>query len=598
MKKHSRSVLAVLVCWAFVLRFAPAADVPKQQAAANDVQDLVHFGESRPFLIRLHIQVGGKAFRAGWDEFMATLFRYVDRNGDGVLSKEEAEKVPKADYLLEQLQSYFIRGYPLTGNNAPFAELDANKDGKVTLDEMKAYYRRAGFGPIHAELAPGQGVSDLLTDALFKHLDRNKDGKLSKEEVQEAVASLRRLDLDEDEMITPEELVPNVNGNTGIFFSFGGMGTPIDSTPFLLVSPGYPPRKVADQLLRRYDKDRNGGLSRKEIGLDTATFERLDGNHDGNLDLGELTHWAQGPPDLELMVRPGQSPTQNVPTTAVGFLAAIGGELLKKGSVELHSSGGKATPLASSAHKNADGSLVVSLPGAELDTQTTEGMPNSFNLKSFYLQQLKAADTRKKGYLEKKDLNQGRTPFIGHVFPFADRDNDGKLYEKELNAYFDMLGKGGTSFVTLSVGDPGRGLFERIDTNRDGRLSLRELQTAWARLAPLDRDGDGLVARAEVPLQYQLTFTRGQPNNPARFGGAMVFAYPRTNYGPRMSAQTPLWFRQMDRNGDGDVSRREFLGSDEDFRRIDTNGDGLIDAQEAQRADAWFRQRLKERARR
>ena len=45
----------------------------------------------------------------------------------------------------------------------------------------------------------------------------------------------------------------------------------------------------------------------------------------------------------------------------------------------------------------------------------------------------------------------------------------------------------------------------------------------------------------------------------------------------------PLWFRKMDRNGDGDVSSREFLGTPADFRRIDTNGDGLIDAEEAER---------------
>ena len=45
----------------------------------------------------------------------------------------------------------------------------------------------------------------------------------------------------------------------------------------------------------------------------------------------------------------------------------------------------------------------------------------------------------------------------------------------------------------------------------------------------------------------------------------------------------------MDRNRDGDVSRREFLGTDEEFRRIDTDGDGLISALEAQRADKLFR---------
>jgi hypothetical protein len=53
---------------------------------------------------------------------------------------------------------------------------------------------------------------------------------------------------------------------------------------------------------------------------------------------------------------------------------------------------------------------------------------------------------------------------------------------------------------------------------------------------------------------------------------------------PRAS-RGPEWFRRMDRNRDGDLSRAEFLGSDEQFRRIDTNGDGLISPEEAQRHD-------------
>jgi Ca2+-binding EF-hand superfamily protein len=47
----------------------------------------------------------------------------------------------------------------------------------------------------------------------------------------------------------------------------------------------------------------------------------------------------------------------------------------------------------------------------------------------------------------------------------------------------------------------------------------------------------------------------------------------------------------MDRNHDGDVSRREFLGSEEAFRKIDRDSDGLISLEEAERADELFRKK-------
>ena len=37
----------------------------------------------------------------------------------------------------------------------------------------------------------------------------------------------------------------------------------------------------------------------------------------------------------------------------------------------------------------------------------------------------------------------------------------------------------------------------------------------------------------------------------------------------------------MDRNRDGDLSPREFLGPRDAFLRLDADGDGLIDAREA-----------------
>jgi hypothetical protein len=45
--------------------------------------------------------------------------------------------------------------------------------------------------------------------------------------------------------------------------------------------------------------------------------------------------------------------------------------------------------------------------------------------------------------------------------------------------------------------------------------------------------------------------------------------------------EPPKWFRDGDFNGDGDVSRREFVGPLEHFRQLDLNEDGFVSAAEA-----------------
>ncbi len=50
---------------------------------------------------------------------------------------------------------------------------------------------------------------------------------------------------------------------------------------------------------------------------------------------------------------------------------------------------------------------------------------------------------------------------------------------------------------------------------------------------------------------------------------------------PPAPASGPMWFQKMDRNSDGDVSRKEFLGPPDVFQKLDRNRDGLISPEEA-----------------
>src|SRR5262249_20254434 len=147
------------------------------------------------------------------------------------------------------------------------------------------------------------------------------------------------------------------------------------------------------------------------------------------------------------------------------------------------------------------------------------------------------------------------------------------------------------SRVSLMFRPEGKGLFDLLDADGDGNLSVRELRNAPRLLAKLNAR-DGKLARDQVPRHYQGTLALGAAGSNGPFDRVAVLPPRRVGPGGRpQRPRGPLWFQKMDRNRDGDVSRKEFLGTDEQFKEIDTDGDGLISVAEAEAYDRRKRER-------
>jgi len=592
-----------------------SAGPPPAPPGPSDQLDYVFFASDRPVLIRMHVRVGDQPYSVAWDAWIDKLFKWFDKNGDGFLNAAEVARIPEANFLTQQLQGS-IGG---RSNTMQIATLDTNKDGKVSKEEFRAYYRQYGMRALRFFNNNYQATqAKQINDSIYKRLDVEPTGKLTREKLAKLQTLLANLDENEDELLSVSELqlegqndpyarqpprrvrgkmAPQVTAEPGLIELQAPAAAPprvaYDSPagsaailPPAVTRPGQaagvPFAAVAQQMLGHYDKSKKGKLSPKDIGFDKKLFAQLDTNHDGFLDAVELIGFFKQPPDLVFRARVGK--LTSVGKSVAGAIASfIGAKSNVPDRAEVLNA--KTSQVAKKVKRMNAENLSFSLGDAKFDFQANEGQSQRYNnLQQFYLQQFDAIVDKKKGYVDKsQEKDNAMQPFLFYIFPQADENGDGKLTRKELLAWLALVADGNTCFVTIQVEDIGRSLFNVIDRNSDGQLSIREMRTAWERVKPLCKDGTGLEQK---DLPRTLRITLGQGNTFYR--GVVVQSFG----GPMMPGQragvgsVPVWFTKMDRNFDGDISPKEWLGTEEEFRMIDTDGDGLISAAEARAYEA------------
>ncbi len=579
---------------------APAAKAAQSPAAASagqaETADLICLEGQRPIVIRVHFSVDGHSTSEVRSVIARRVFDTLDTNKNHVLDGQELKNLPTPQILATAGRD------PLAaGETAPLAAPLVPKDGRVTPEAWTRFLfpptsgplTRVSFAAQPATMAANPGMDtptggDLA--ALLSAIDADGDGRLSAAELSHVDSLFRLLDLNDDEQVSRTEFVAPVDprwssntaqsGSTGLALpleqiSRGADKTPVDNAAlirrliqaFATKSPDAKPAQPDGKA----KPDGKGKPPATPAGIPLAVFAasdealRFDKNGDGLLDEHELAAWLADPrPQADLAVelmmlslKESQvRPTSVLPTAAAAGLA-----------IE--------TP--------SPGRVLLRSGPAPLDLQATDAPRRAAARTTRYRSMFKRADQNKNGYLETSEV-----PFMGQGleardFEAMDRDHNGMVFEDEWIAYLrlrDALAEGRISLtITVESVDP----LTQFDANHDGRLNRAEFTAALAAVAAWDRNHDGFVTPDEIPRTLVGTFHVG-PKRAVAPRGPRYSRMKASAKSPPAASEAPVWFQKMDRNQDGEVSLREFLGPISVFRRLDTNGDGRLDVHEAQAA--------------
>ena len=199
---------------------------------------------------------------------------------------------------------------------------------------------------------------------------------------------------------------------------------------------------------------------------------------------------------------------------------------------------------------------------------------------------IKRLDKDGDGKVSSEELPETYRARLGGKFEEFDKNKDGALNQQEVAA---MLTTANSS--RRPSGTPSRdsdrprpssrdgaqpsqdALFAILDRDRDGKLSRRELEAAGSILARLDRDKDGSVSKREIAA---VASDRAPSSRSSR---------ERSSRERDSRGGISSYAKRLDKNNDGKITREEASGPiKERFDRLDEDGDGILKVEDVEKA--------------
>lgn len=518
----------------FVFLISPTCQVEAQDRSVPEAEpqiwQMVFLGPEQvvPIEIRIQSQEGPTARRRKLAEMLLVRF---DTDKDGQLSSAEAAKLPAGAKP---------SGTPL-GDSWKSLDLPPH-DQQLGLNELVAFVDRELGPTFQISTRPPRLAQSVQ---LVERIDQDGDSAVSVGEIERSLAPLRQSDLDDDEAVSVGELQPFPR--RGIVRQ--ATPQPIDS-PFISVSRSGEVETASERIVNRYGQ----GKAAVPLSVVGEVGQSADRDGDGQLNPEELKGWLN-------QKKPEWVVTANLNRN-------------RASTVTVRSASDNSKMPATKPGPRA----AITLAGAGVEFVVQNNSAEQLDASRMYGTRFLQSDRDKNGY-----LNDMEFPGLQLNVPFGDVDanSDGMLMRDELSTFVSFDAIAIQARMELMVADVGGTLFELLDANTDRRLTPRELREGFGRLTSVDRNQDQKIAQSELESRYQLTFSfgRNQIFTP-RVGGMDAPVTARL----RNQNNGPVWYRRMDRNQDGDITWREFLGTRDQFQNLDASGDGLISREEADAA--------------